>query len=378
MNKLIKPLGVAFIIACSSLAVASPVGQASDMHNIWKSLGINEAGTFEHQGKVFIQIIRPWNLSSGNQHRRWAELAVGKELARFGFSQCHSDLSEIELKLLAYSDSSIKLSGHVVFSGKLDDEYRYVFGFSKSNLKSVCSQLDPKKEVQQIANKMIADSSPFGRFFVDMKNYEMALLSDLRSYRGGLFSVSDPVFLSRKSVDKATAFLNVRDELLASTSTPNSGETKLLQRALDCSNNIEVFLSSLNKFNIKTIQSSYKTPILSQVATCQGFATFRDSLSNAQPLMMPRIKQLFKEGRDIELAIYLLEQAVEESPRNTEVWEYLASAYKYAGLNDKATLATRVWFIQQDKVSKEAFFKVLKNSSESQNEKLFSYFEKFQ
>ena len=161
MHKLIKPLGVALVIACSSLAVASPVGQALDMHNLWKSLGINEAGTFEHQGKVFIQISRPWNLSSNKHHRRWAELAVSKELARFGFTQCHPDLSEIELKLLAYSDSSIKVSGHVLYSGKLNDEYRYVFGFSKNDLKSACFQLDPKKKVQQITNNIITTCYSF-------------------------------------------------------------------------------------------------------------------------------------------------------------------------------------------------------------------------
>jgi len=97
--------------------------------------------------------------------------------------------------------------------------------------------------------------------------------------------------------------------------TPNSlikAEFKFLQK---------------NSLQIKKMKDSQ--PILQVVLNQQGFLVLDAGYSNKSNTFFEQAIDLFKQGRNIDKVLILLQQSVEESPRHAESWVYLGSVWKY-------------------------------------------------
>lgn len=82
--------------------------------------------------------------------------------------------------------------------------------------------------------------------------------------------------------------------------------------------------------------------VLSRAFQCLGFVKIDDSLSAKAPSFLTEIQQVFREGKDIERALRLSFDAIEESPQFESSWGFLSAAWHAAGDSNKALIAARV------------------------------------
>lgn len=356
------------IFALSSVTAEASNGEATrstQLAQTWKSLNIEEPGVYVHDDSVFVMVSRPWELSNTSAHRRWATPQIGQRLYQWAVDG--SGVSETEKRLLHSSNASITVTGHSVFSGKDGDRFISVYAFDKTKLDEKIKAMDFEIQAQEAALAMIDQPEKYVRVFDEYRFTELALLSALKSYDGKLFSVTAPKTRLRDFAVTSQVYYEARDAVIGAQHSPISN-ILLYRTAWNCVDDPKSFYTELSEQNVELLPTQSRHPVMSQVKSCQGFVVFDRTLSAKEPVMMPRIKALFVKGQDLELATYLLEQAVEESPRSPLVWEYLTAAYEAAQNTEAAKLTSRVWFLLDESSSHEAFFKVLSQQKDTASE----------
>lgn len=355
-------------------AQSGAASRSIELGKMWQSLAIKTPGVHVHDNTVFVMVSRPWGLSNGSEHRRWATPIIGQFLYQWAAEL--SGVSATEKRLLFASGSLLSVTGRSLYSGKDGDNFVAVYAFDKSVIDTKIKTIDFKKKAMAAAQSAIADPQNNILVFENNRFDEVALLASLKAYNGKLFSVSAPVTKLRVFSSVSRTYYEARDALIEISAPPISN-VQLYKAAWNCVDNAEEFHTQLGNQNIALLPTNSRNPIMSQVNSCQGFVTFDQQLSDKEPVMMARIKAQFAKGADLELATYLLEQAVEEAPRNPEVWEYLTAAYEAANNHDAAKLASRVWFLLDKSNSKEVFFKVFSQNKNTGSEQ-YQYFLQFE
>jgi len=82
--------------------------------------------------------------------------------------------------------------------------------------------------------------------------------------------------------------------------------------------------------------------ILSRAFQCLGFVKLDESFSTKAPSFLAEIQQVFREGKDLERAMKLSFDAIEESPQFEASWGFMSAAWHAAGEDNKALIAARV------------------------------------
>ena len=134
-----------------------------------------------------------------------------------------------------------------------------------------------------------------------------------------------------------------------------AGAGDTMQSAL-ASENVREFERALKASGIPLLSWPTDHPFLESVAQAQGFVKFEAAASAKTPESMAYVRTLFAEGKNLELATLLLEDAAARHPANAEVWEYLAGAYFAAGKKDPARICTRVWLSLAEGVREPIFY----------------------
>ena len=377
LKRSLLSISLTLVLGCfANSAVSAQTTAATksmELAKTWQSLNIRTPGVHVHDDTIFVMVTRPWSISNGSEHRRWATPLIGQFLYQWAAEA--SGVTPTEKRMLFASGAHLSLTGRSLYSGKDADNFVAVYAFSKSAVDQKIQSLDFKEHAAQIALDAINNPSEFIRVYENNRFSEMALLSALKAYEGKLFSVSAPVTKLRVFSSVSRSYYEARDALIEMTS-PAISNVPLYKAAFNCVDNAEEFYLQLGQENVKLLPSHSSMPVMGQIQSCQGFVVLDSQLSDKEPVMMPRIKSLFAKGQDLELVTYLLEQAVEESPRNSEVWEYLTAAYEAANRKESAQLASRVWFLLDKTNSKEVFFKVFTQHQNTSSEQ-YQYFLQF-
>lgn len=297
---------------------------------------INKSGLYESERYIFGVVVKPYNVRNRQLDGLEAEAQVGAMFLESCVKKHDKQLSLEDKKLLSAVQGNMSISGHVLFSGKKDNQFQYVVAAKKTDFQAVCQ----KSLISRHINSVKADALKFPQNYSPLtEKLEIPELSLLASLK---FDKSLPPNVGKPS---ANPFI--------SSSTPPIQQPP----AFYCVS-AEQIENSLKNKKVKKLETSYKTPILSRVSECQGFVKFNSSQSREEPPQLDVVRKLFKQGKDLPTAIYLLESSIEMAPENSEIWELLEAAYRSAGLTDKSRLANRVWYLTSNK-EEEALRKLL-------------------
>lgn len=91
--------------------------------------------------------------------------------------------------------------------------------------------------------------------------------------------------------------------------------------------------------NRSSTSDSKALPFLGELCRGAGFLYFSDADDGDAERQFERARSLFLEGKDLALAISLLEQSLAKNPGRGEVWRYYASALRTGGRIEEAVLA---------------------------------------
>lgn len=378
LRRIVQSLLIAFCCVSSAFASAQTEEKSDDatkLFALWKSLKATNTGIYTKNGKVFVYVARDWFISSKIKHEQWAKRDSDNKLFRWVNRRNVRQLDDIGQRLLERVSVTLPIAGHVVTSGQRDNQYEQVTCYDLASVQNAVSQISVTREVAKVANVVAKSSENYSQFFAMTGSDELSLLAALKQYRGPLFTVSTPLIQYRSVLSGAKDYFLMRDRVLESTPVPTWLGNRM-KFALDCVEKKKEFQEELKKVGISSGKFNYTTPILRQVEACQGFVTMNPFMSDKKPRSMKKIYELFNAGKELKLAICLLEAAVEESPRSAEAWEYLTAAYEAAKMWQKARVAGRVWYLLEQRENPEALISVLRNS-ESENRNLYRYFKDF-
>lgn len=337
---------IAVLIGSWAHAQESISSSASEKLRDWKSLDAQEPGVYVKGETLYAFLRRPWSLSNRNQHKRWAHLEAAKTISDWLVSQNVSTkppLSEAEISAIRHSGvlrNKFTLSGHVLFSGNKNNYFEHVEAYSLGEAKTQFQRINLRESLKAGLIKIRNEPKEYTNYFAENQLQDIALINKIRNSQWpnvhiAAISTMDCEVRTETDVKNQNAIRTIKekDEL-----------TEALKAALLGVDDPIALTKTLQKSGIETIEVSYQTPVLCQVARCQGFVRFADGASSTTPQLFAAVKEDFSQGKRLEMLTALLEYMIEQSPRDPILWEYLAAAYQASGQKAKELVANRVWY----------------------------------
>ena len=313
---------------------------ANRMTQVWQEDPQTTTGIYERKGYVFSVVSRDAKKASQAKNRQWATIANAQQLFNYAIDS-KTNLSSTDKAILRSSSGSLKVSGSIISNSERNGLYQYVFATEKRTLDNAIDNFDEKSSIENQLFTVINHPERYQNLFSELKLQQLEALSRA-------------AFGSQEVTEIIKPYATLADGL----SVHN--------------NNLSYPLIS-SKTKVFCPYEDYKTPILHAVCKNNGVVTFSKTLSDQSPDIMSEVFQRFKTGRDLKLVIFLLEAAVEQSPRNAQIWEYLEAAYRADKQVDKARMAAHVWYLLDAKNRTESIKRVLEQDPSSEAKEFLKY-----
>lgn len=320
----------------------------------WKKIALKTPGVQTSGNYVFSYAIHRFDPKKGGssalaQARIAAESAAVRQLSDAVMKSAYA-ASGVAERLPQYYAQAVRLNfnGRVLLSECAENVCEAVFQTTTDEVEREQAKLDRKKLASEAKRDFKARPAAYGAFFADSGFPDAALAFEIRKTSPSLFNIPAPVVPTAVQSAAYGKFASARRakvlSLLAAQPETNARDTSALAlRAVIALDDEAEFRKSLAAAGIPSLQWTSELPLLAAVAKAQGFVKFDRSASASSPNAMGYIRELFAEGKNLALAVSLLEDAASRHPANPEVWEYLAAGYYAAGNKDAARICTRVW-----------------------------------
>ena len=348
-------MGVMTAVAAPVSDTAAAAKQAGALSEAWRALNLQGTTLVEDKGVYYAQVTLPRQGRTPQDLRRLATVELNRLWASHMSADCTTLADDMHKKITALGQWRFNVTGNMLYAAEKGDDFVMAFAAKADAVdaqrEEACRSMNDPATFKAIAEDLLAHPERYRAWLRANGARELALLADLKSYEGSLDNVTTPVNPMPSLVKILVKQHEVRAELAEIDPMNGCVTPELVLVLLDKSDKpalIKLLIDNeIDTFDVQPSGAVSHYGILNQVNRDNGFARFDSRLSAAEPVMMSRIKQLFAAGKDIELATYLLERAVEESPRNPVVWEHLAAAYDFAGKTEQARIARRAWFMTE-------------------------------
>lgn len=316
--------------------------KAAEAEKIWSvidqpKVGVNYSGDF-----VFFYMV----VDVRDKDKRAGQAEVIKELGGLVKSEAYKladfSLSLVEKEFLNYAPVPVDLTGHIVLNTVKDGALQYVLAVEREGFVAQTKQISLDEELHSTA-KML-ETYPLNNmdFFKHAGLMEIPFLKAIQMMPDYMYSFEQQPISFRRAAVSISDRQVIRKELVGLV-LPEQILGDSLRYIPECVEEGAGLTLALNDLEIKVIDVSFKDPFLIRLLHCNGFAKLPVSMPSDRPVQMDYIEGLFSRGEGLPMAIYLLEKAVTESPRNKEVWEFLTAAYLAAGKVNKARISARMW-----------------------------------
>lgn len=323
-------------------ALGTGLNSANQMSRVWNENPIHESGVYERGEYLFSVIcIKNPNKVEG-RNRSLAALKSSQQLYRFALEHFYVLSDQRDINILKVIPGQLKVNGHVISGSTINGVYVYVFAMQRQQLEESVQKIQFDKLVRNELQLLIDHPKNYLEFFQELKLNQLNLLARADAGLSNVTHVIEPYATVVEGIDyykkhKATyPLVSLEDQSFCPV-------------------------------------SEFKTPILKAVCRSGGVVTFDSQLSDETPEVMGEILKRFQSGKELNLTIYLLETAVERSPRNAQIWEYLEAAYRANKEEDKARMAANVWYLLDSKGRTESIKKVLQYEHTTTSENFLTY-----
>ena len=358
----------AFVLFGTQAVYADGMSSAIQASRVWKSIQNQaiETGVYRQAGYVFAYVVKkvddPATLRVQElQAQREAGMLLFRESAR----EAASRVPQKDVPYLGFATGKLKVSGHVLLNDYDGHYVRYVFAVRQEDFDAAGAGQDVSLLAKQGRESLLSDPSPHVAALWKAGEKELALLSFLRSLPLGIANISPEPMSVRKSLPVLQKSWSLMDKA-AGVVGEQKPVGKLAANALRCLESPSAFNRELKNEGVAAgrLGTPFAFGVTARVEACHGFVRMSGSMPRTEPPVMERVKKLFAEGRDLDLAIELLFSAAEQAPASPVVWEYLYAALSTAGRTEEAHTAARVWFLNASDVDREAMEALASSSSE--------------
>ncbi|MBO5658115.1 MAG: hypothetical protein J6S08_01600 [Duodenibacillus sp.] len=378
-------LGVMTAVAAPVEDRASAAMQAGALFEAWRALNLQGTTLVEDKGVYFAQVTLQRQGRLPQELRRQALIELNRLWASHLSADCTTLTDDMHKKAVALGHWQLDVKGNVLYAAEKGDDFVMAFAAKADAVdakrEEACRAMKNPAAFKAIAKDLLTHPERYRTWLRANGARELALLADLKSYEGSLDNVTTPVNPMPSLVKILVKQHEVRAELAEIDPMNGCVTPELVLVLLDQSDKPDLVKllidNEIDTFDVQPSGAVSHYGILNQVNRVNGFARFDTRLNAGEPVMMPRIKQLFAAGKDIELATYLLERAVEESPRNPVVWEHLTAAYDFAGKTEQARIARRAWFMTETRDVGTVVREILSLDSRSGAKALTAFINKY-
>lgn len=345
---------------------ASARADAVSVLAAWKKLDAREPGVYVSGPTYFSYALhridpKKDGSSAKAKARIAAEAEAVSQLAEHVLKSAFKDDSAQDALIRHYAKNMrLHFEGRVVVSECGAETCAAVFATSESEIEAAQRKLDRTSLEREARADFKKRPDAYGAFFAERGFPDAALALQMRRQGKNFFNVIPPAPTTAK-LRAYERFLQSRNSKIAAlidqarSSGVDRFELLAMQSAL-ASENVREFERALKASGIPLLSWPTDHPFLESVAQAQGFVKFEAAASAKTPESMAYVRTLFAEGKNLELATLLLEDAAARHPANAEVWEYLAGAYFAAGKKDPARICTRVWLSLAEGVREPIFY----------------------
>lgn len=313
---------------------------ASQMAQVWKEDPQFATGIYEKKGFIFSVVTRNAKKASQIKNRQWATVVNAQQLFNYAIDS-KRNLSPTDRAILKSSSGSLKVSGSIISNSERNGLYQYVFATEKQKLEKAINNFDEKKRIENQLFTIINHPERYQNLFSELKLQQLEALSRAALGSQDVAEITKPF---ATLADSLSVYKGKHAHSLITSKTKGFCPYE-----------------------------DYKTPILHTVCKNNGVVTFSKTLSDQSPDIMSEVFQRFKTGRELKLVIFLLEAAVEQSPRNAQIWEYLEAAYRADKQINKARMAAHVWYLLDAKNRTESIKRVLEQDPSSEAKEFLKY-----
>lgn len=333
-------LTAAFGFAVGASAAPAGLAEAAADAKLWQSLNTRTPGVYVTDGRVFSAVeVRYGENDRPEKMQIKADAEAVRQLAYEALAKAFPGKTAADVLGRRYVSGRVKFDGRMLESACLVNTCRSVFVTSQADYEKCASTADAAEGKR--AAVAAFRSQPFASADVwrDLGLPETALLLEVRRLPKGAFNVKTAFLPSAKNVSLIAELYHKRSVLLSKLSMPDDLALSTLTAVDDPAG----FARKLQQAGIAKLTWMPSQTLLNQAARVQGFVKLDSDRAGDVPKSMPFIEKCFSEGRDLELVVFMLENAAERYPANSQVWEYLAAGYLAAGQSDAARIAARVW-----------------------------------
>ncbi len=331
-------------------AAGSAKEQAAAETALWRQIGASAPGVYIQGGMVFSFAKAPLDAKlksrAAAKAKTAAESAAVRQLTVRIAGSLFKDSSEAANLGRYYAERlSIQYRGRFIASNCASSACEAVFCVPMSEMENVKASLEPQEIQSKARQHFRGHAEAYGDFFAENGLQDISALFAVR--KASYVNVLMPIVPAKAKVSAAQMLIERRGQAVSAALSELGGSASPAEKVAIASvialDSPAVFKEALQAAGIKVLDWQPTQPLLGAAAAAQGFVKFDAGMPSEAPLSMPFIRTLFSEGRDLNLAISLLEDAVQRSPACAEVWEYLAAGYFAAGQKDAALICSRVW-----------------------------------
>ena len=347
---------IGFFLFGSGVSHAEEASSAVQASRVWKSIQKTETGVYRDKGYIFANVVKkvddPTTL-------RVQEVQVQREAGRLLFREwvreAGSRIPQGDVPYLGFAPGRLKVSGHVLMNNYNGHHIQYVFAVRQEDFDEAGVDQDTSLLVKQGKESLLTDPVSHVSALWEAGEKEFALLTFLRSLPSGIANIVPEPMSVRKSLQVLQKSWNLMDKAAGAISE-RKPVGMLAANSLLCLESLPAFNRGLKAEGIAEgrLGTPFPFGVTAKIEACHGFVRMAASMPRSEPPVMKRVKKLFAEGRDLDLAIGLLFSAAEQAPASPAVWEYLYAALSTAGRTEEAHTAARVWFLVAPDVDRDA------------------------
>lgn len=350
----------------SAPEVSSLRNEAFAALDAWRKLNPKKAGVYFDGEYVFSYVVHSYNSRKGNvsvipRAQIAAESAAIQQLAGAVLKDVYAQADGEDRLLRHYpAAKQFRFEGRVLVSKCMNGICEVVYQTTKAVFEAQKAKLDKDNLVQEARRDFKNHPDAYGSFLAESGFPDAALIFRIRCNKASFFNVPLPFVPTEAQSAAFEQFASKRrnqiSSLLKNLPADVAVEESLAMRAVIALDEEASFRKALTENGIPTLKWNIDLPLLKAVAIAQGFVKFEQRASASEPTSMGYVRQLFAEGKNLALALNLLEDAAARHPANPEVWEYLAAGYYAAGNRDASRIATRVWLCLSKEIKKPLIY----------------------
>lgn len=315
---------------------------------IWKGLAVEKPGIYRSNGVIFS--FAEYVPSESDGDRRPRDLAAVKALrqaAYEGLKEYRTGNTAVDELGRRYGAVRLSFPARTLIE---DCDVRAcwaVVSVKEAALQKAVSSTDEQLSKQLAVQAFRKAPLSFSEVFWDFGLRDIALLAEMRKLPKAFSNVRGAFLPTNAVLMAAIDFSQKKQRLLIDFLEKNKKQPALKRLPIAAMNAVDSpvdFCQELKANAIEVIEWVPKTPVLRQVARAQGFVRMdKESSIGEGRLTMDFVKRSFKEGRNLELMLAILEREAEIRPEDAEVWEYLSAGYLAAKKTDAALVCARAW-----------------------------------